>query len=147
MRYKPFLVHSFVFHILDFPIQKKLEDAPRAAQYAADSELLRNLQPVKTYLKTSTTSIIHYQMRTFGLVHLKIRIAPVRTKDNKPRVKAFQVLSAISAKASGTRTAVLNFNPNKNGTITFLTIFERPEIYSTIKCDIAKIQVLFTSSR
>lgn len=53
-------------------------------------------------------------------------MAPVRTKDSRPSVKAFQVFNAMRAKARGTRTAVLNFKPNRNGTIIFFTAFERP---------------------
>lgn len=60
---------------------------------------------------------------------MKIRRAPVRTKDNNPRVRAFQVFRAINANARGTRMAVLNFRPSKNGTITFFTSFDdRPKI-------------------
>lgn len=65
-------------------------------------------------------------------MNLKITIAPVRTRDSKPRVMAFHVLRAIKAKASGTRTAVLNLRPSKNGIITFLTNLERPETYPII---------------
>lgn len=58
-----------------------------------------------------------------------MRSAPVRTKDSNPKVNAFQVFKAINANARGTRIAVLNFRPNKNGTITFLTNFDdRPKI-------------------
>lgn len=55
-------------------------------------------------------------------------MAPVKTRDSKPSVMAFHVLSAISARAKGTRTAVLNFKPSKNGIITFLTNFDLPEM-------------------
>lgn len=65
---------------------------------------------------------------TFGLVSLKTTNAPVRTSDNKPKVKAFHVFTAINAKAKGTSTAVLNFSPKRKGTITFFTILEeRPK--------------------
>lgn len=54
-------------------------------------------------------------------------MAPVRTNDKRPNVKAFHVFNAIKANANGTSTAVLNFKPSKNGIMTFLTIFdERP---------------------
>lgn len=39
---------------------------------------------------------------------------------------AFHVLRAIKARASGTRTAVLNLRPKRKGIMTFLTNFERP---------------------
>lgn len=64
---------------------------------------------------------------------MKITKAPVRTKDRRPKVSAFQVLRAINAKASGTKTAVLNFNPKRNGTITFFTILDRPEKKTAVK--------------
>lgn len=61
-------------------------------------------------------------------MNLKINNAPVRTKESKPKVKAFHVFKAINAKAIGTKTAVLNFKPNRKGTMTFLTIFDdRPK--------------------
>lgn len=44
--------------------------------------------------------------------------------DNNPKVKAFHVFKAIKAKAKGTRTAVLNLSPSKNGRITFLITLE-----------------------
>lgn len=48
--------------------------------------------------------------------------------DNNPKVKAFHVFKAIKAKAKGTRTAVLNLSPSKNGSITFLiTLEDLPE--------------------
>lgn len=59
-----------------------------------------------------------------GLASLKISSAPVRTKDNNPNVRAFQVFRAINANARGTSTAVLNLRPSKNGTITFFTSFD-----------------------
>lgn len=58
---------------------------------------------------------------TFGLANLKISIAAERTIDKSPSVSAFHVFKAIKANASGTNTVVLNFNPSKNGIITFLT--------------------------
>lgn len=63
---------------------------------------------------------------TFGFDNLKINKAPVNTRERRPKVRAFHVLSAISAKANGTKTAVLNLSPNKKGKMTFFTIFERP---------------------
>lgn len=70
------------------------------------------------------------EILTGGFTNLeKTATAPVRTNEISPKVKAFQVFKAIRPKAKGTRTAVLNFNPNKNGKITFFTILEeRPEI-------------------
>lgn len=75
-----------------------------------------------------THSIILDFYLTLGFDNLKIKRAPVKTRDKSPRVSAFHVFKAIKAKAKGTRTAVLNLRPNKNGTITFLTIFDRPAI-------------------
>jgi hypothetical protein len=63
---------------------------------------------------------------TFGLESLKMTRAPVRTSDKSPSVNAFHVFKAIKARANGTRTAVLNLSPRRNGTITFLTILDRP---------------------
>ncbi len=48
-------------------------------------------------------------------------MAPDKTSDSNPRVIAFQVFNAIMAKANGTSTVDLNFNPNKNGIMTFFT--------------------------
>lgn len=58
---------------------------------------------------------------TFGLDNLKTTTAADTTSDNKPSVNAFHAFNAINANASGNKTVVLNFNPNKNGTKTFLT--------------------------
>lgn len=82
----------------------------------------------KTTLCYILVLINRTKLNTFGFDILKMTKAPVKTKDNSPRVKAFQVLSAIKAKASGTKTAVLNFKPNKNGTIIFFTALDRPKI-------------------
>lgn len=60
-------------------------------------------------------------------------IAPVNTNERRANVTAFQVFRAIRVKASGTNTAVLNFKPNRNGKITFLTIFEERPIHKAIK--------------
>lgn len=60
-------------------------------------------------------------LTTLGLANLKISIAAERTIDKSPSVRAFHVFKAIKANASGTKTVVLNFNPSKNGIITFLT--------------------------
>lgn len=61
-------------------------------------------------------------------MNLNISKAPVSTSDSKPKVRAFHVFKAISAKASGTSTAALNFSPSKKGNITFLITFEeRPK--------------------
>lgn len=63
---------------------------------------------------------------TLGLDNLKINIAPVKTILRRPNVKAFHVFSAIKANIRGTKTAVLNLRPNRKGTMTFLTTFDRP---------------------
>lgn len=54
------------------------------------------------------------------LFKLNLFYVPDRTIEINPRVRAFHVFKAMSAKASGNKTATLNFRPNKNGNKTFL---------------------------
>lgn len=60
-------------------------------------------------------------LNTFGLANLKTTTAVETTNEMRPSVSAFHAFNAINANANGNRTVVLNFNPSKNGTNTFLT--------------------------
>lgn len=47
-------------------------------------------------------------------------MAPDKTREMRPRVRAFQVFRAMRASAKGTRTEALNLRPSRKGRITFL---------------------------
>lgn len=63
----------------------------------------------------------HLSRFTFGLASLKTTTAVETTNEISPSVSAFHAFNAINANANGNKTVVLNFNPSKNGTNTFLT--------------------------
>lgn len=132
-------------------------DGPNDDQYdvlrdVVDSERLHSLLPDSKEVETKTKSKLTFQSKhnirliTFGLANLKISIAAERTIDKSPSVSAFQVFRAINANASGTSTVVLNFNPSKNGIITFLTN-PRPmnEIFTLVNVYYANGQNFTTS--
>lgn len=50
-------------------------------------------------------------------------MAPDRTRDSRPRVRAFHVLSAMRERARGMRAVVLNLSPRMKGSTTF---FRKP---------------------
>lgn len=47
-------------------------------------------------------------------------LVPDKTREMRPRVRAFQVLRAMRARANGTSTDALNFKPRRKGSKTFL---------------------------
>lgn len=55
------------------------------------------------------------------MANLNTTTAVETTNEMSPNVKAFHAFNAINANANGNKTVVLNFNPSKNGTNTFLT--------------------------
>lgn len=55
------------------------------------------------------------------VANLNIIRAPERTRERRPRVRAFQVFRAMRARARGSRAVALNFRPSRKGMITFLT--------------------------
>ncbi|KAI9584857.1 hypothetical protein GQX74_006752 [Glossina fuscipes] len=63
----------------------------------------------------SLNSFRIFSFYTLGFVILNTTKAPDNTRDNRPKVMAFQVFKAIKARANGTKTVVFSFKPIRKG--------------------------------